>query len=83
MEVFIFIGKGGFCGATKEPSGGALPPVSGPWYFLKKTRLSRESGINPKIAISDIKVKGYHLVRPDSISGSFGSIKGPLAPLVN
>ena len=83
MEVFIFIGKGGFCGAITEASGTGLPGVSGPWHFLKKTRLSQESGINRTVAISDIKAKGYHLVRPDRISGSFGSIKGPLVPLVN
>ena len=83
MEVFIFIGKGGFCGATKDPSGADLPHVSGPWYFIKKTRLSREGAINPDIAVSDIKAKGYHLVRPDHISGDFGSVKGPLVPLIN
>ena len=78
MDLFIFIGKGGFCGATQEPSGVNLPHVSGPWHFLKKTRLSRENGINRTIALSDIKANGYHLVRPDRISGDFGSIKGPL-----
>ena len=83
MEVFIFIGKGGFCGATKDPAGADLPHVSGPWYFIKKTRLSREGGINSNIAASDIKAHGYHLVRPARISGDFGSVKGPLFPLAN
>ena len=72
MEIFVFIGKGGFCGATKEPSGVSLPHISGPWHFLKKTRLSQEGGINPTIALNDIKSKGYHLVTPDRISDSFG-----------
>ena len=81
MEVFIFIGKGGFCGATKAASGVSLPGISGPWHFLKKTRLSSEGGINRDIALSDIKAKGYHLVRPDRILGSYGSIKGPLTSL--
>jgi hypothetical protein len=70
MEVFIFKGRGGFCGATKEASGINLPHVAGPWYFLKKSRLSREDGINLNVALSDIKAKGYHLLNQDGISGN-------------
>ena len=70
MEVFIFKGRSGFCGATKSASGSNLPDVAGPWYFLKKTRLSRERGINLNIALSDIKTTGYHLLNGDDISGS-------------
>jgi hypothetical protein len=83
MEIYVFIGKGGFCGVTHDASGNSLPEVSGPWHFLKKTRLSKEGGINRETLISDIKTRGYHLVRHDRISGNFGNIKGPLAPLVN
>jgi hypothetical protein len=73
MEVFIFIGKGGFCGATQEPSAASLPHVSGPWRFLKKTKLSREQGINRTIAISDIRAKGYYLLKSEHLSGTFGN----------
>jgi hypothetical protein len=72
MQVFVFIGKGGFCGATREASGGNLPDISGPWHLLKKTRLSREHGINTAIAMQDIQNHGYHLTTPDHISGPFG-----------
>jgi hypothetical protein len=70
MEVFIFKGKGGFCGATKEASGVSLPGVTGPWHFFKKTRLSLERGIDHDIAARDIAAKGYHLLKSDHISGS-------------
>ena len=73
MQVFVFKGKGGFCGVTKEASGTNLPGVSGPWRFLEKTRLSREMGINRTIAISDIKTKGYHLLKLENLSGNFGN----------
>jgi hypothetical protein len=73
MEIFIFIGKQGCCGVTKDPSGADLPAIGG-WHFLKKSRLSQEGGINTKIALSDIESKGYHLVTPDCISGTFGHV---------
>jgi len=73
MEIFIFVGKGGFCGATKEPSGINLPRVAGPWHFLKKTELSREGGINPMTALRDIKTKGYHLITSEDLSGTAGN----------
>ncbi len=73
MQVFVFLGKGGFCGATKDASGGNLPHIGGPWHLLKKTRLSRERGINTPLALQDIKSQGYHLTTPDLISGPFGN----------
>jgi hypothetical protein len=74
VEVFIFIGKGGFCGATKEPSGINLPRVSGPWRFFKKTNLTKEKGINLMAALREIKAKGYYLIRSDSLSDTFGNL---------
>jgi hypothetical protein len=73
MQIFIFVGKGGLCGVTKEPSGINLPRVTGPWHFLKKTKLSQERGINPMIALREIKTKGYYLITSENLSGSFGS----------
>lgn len=73
MEVFVFKGKGGFCGATKDVSGVNLPHISGPWSFLKKTRLGRERGIDTAVALQDIKRQGYHLTTPDHISGLVGN----------
>jgi hypothetical protein len=70
MEVFIFVGKGGFCGATKEASGASLPGIGGPWHFLKKTNLSLENGIDAMTALRDIKSKGYHLITSESLSGT-------------
>lgn len=77
MEVFIFVGKGGFCGATKEPSGINLPRVSGPWHFLKKTKLGQEKGINPLTALREIKTNGYYLITSKNLSGTFHVPKGP------
>jgi hypothetical protein len=71
MDIFVFIGKGGCCGVTKEASGASLPAIGG-WHFLKKSSLSREGGINAKIALTDMASKGYHLVEPDRISGPVG-----------
>ena len=68
MQVFVFVGKGGICGATREASGVNLPHISGPWHLLKKTRLSRERGIDAAIALNDIQSQGYHLTTPDHIS---------------
>lgn len=73
MQVFVFLGKGGICGATKEASGVNLPHISGPWHFLKKTRLSQERGIDPAEALQDIKVRGYYLTTPDHFSRPAGN----------
>jgi hypothetical protein len=73
MQVFVFIGKGGFCGATREASGINLPHIGGPWHLLKKTRLSRERGINTAAALQDIESQGYHLTTADHISEPFGN----------
>jgi len=72
VEVFIFVGKGGFCGATLDPSGVSLPHVTGPWSFLKKTRLGQVTGINLLTALREIKTKGYFLIMPDNLSGTCG-----------
>jgi hypothetical protein len=72
MEVFIFIGGGGYCGATTDPSGVKLPHVTGPWSYLKKTRLGQVTGINLLTALREIKTKGYYLIMPDNLSGPCG-----------
>ena len=70
LEVFIFISKGGFCGATTDPSGVRLPHVTGPWSYLKKTRLGQVTGINLLTALREIKLNGYYLIMPVNLSGT-------------
>ena len=59
MDVFIFVGRGGVCGATTDPAGAKLPDGTGPWRFLKKTKLGQLTGISLLNALREIKMKGY------------------------
>ena len=70
MDVFIFLGKNGFCGATREPSEASLPRIAGPWRYLKRTKLSQEKGIDPLIALREIKANGHYLITSKNLSQS-------------
>jgi hypothetical protein len=73
LDVCIFIGKGGFCGATRDPSGASLPRIAGPWRFLKRAKLSQEKGIDPLIALREIKANGHYLITSENLSKTFGN----------
>ena len=72
MKVYVFRGKGGVHGFTKDKGGGNLPAAHGAWMFFKEIGMKR--GEEPRIAVNtddaltDIERQGYHLVRITAVT---------------